>query len=124
EVRDQPGQFLDFLVCGERQDEARVPQGLKLDDLCDLDLADLPLYPRFLFLPVVHLAPRAGEVGIQAQLEFRVRGSLRELVCHNVRGWSPSPQPSPRKNGEREKKYYRAQSTMTVPSLSLFSTAR
>jgi hypothetical protein len=53
EVRDQPGQLLDFLVCGERQDETRVAQGLELDDLCDPDLADLPLHPRFLLFLVI-----------------------------------------------------------------------
>ena len=38
-----------------------------------------------------------GEVGAKR----RVRGTLRESVCHRFRGSSPSPQPSPRKNGAR-----------------------
>jgi len=47
-----------------------------------------------------------GEVGIQAQLEFRVRGALRESIYHRFRGSSPSPQPSPREErGEGEEKY-------------------
>jgi len=40
-----------------------------------------------------------GEVEIRGS-EFRVRGNLRESQC----GSSPSPQPSPRKSGAREKK--------------------
>src|SRR4051794_1414375 len=42
-----------------------------------------------------------GEVEIQAQLEFRVRGTLRESHCHHPRGGSPSPHPLPA-SGARE----------------------
>src|SRR6185312_915864 len=43
-----------------------------------------------------------GEVGIQAQLEFRVRG-YRSINWHRTRGESPSPRPSPREErGEGE----------------------
>jgi hypothetical protein len=44
-----------------------------------------------------------GEVGIQAQLEFRVRGSLRELNSHVLMERAPHPDPLPAKGGEREK---------------------
>ncbi|TPQ42779.1 hypothetical protein C2U70_00525 [Bradyrhizobium guangdongense] len=40
-----------------------------------------------------------GEVGAKR----RVRGSLRGSSSHRICGSSPSPQPSPRKNGERGK---------------------
>jgi hypothetical protein len=43
-MRDQPGQFADFVVARERQDEARRADGFKLDDLGDFDLADLPVH--------------------------------------------------------------------------------
>jgi len=47
-------------------------------------------------------SPRVrGEVEIQAQLEFRVRGTLRESRCHRRRGGSPSPHPLPA-SGARE----------------------
>src|SRR4051794_26412713 len=36
-----------------------------------------------------------GEVEIRAQLEFRVRGTLRGSSCHRRRGDSPSPHPLP-----------------------------
>jgi hypothetical protein len=32
-----------------------------------------------------------------------VRGTLSVLLSFGIRGGSPSPQPSPRKSGEREK---------------------
>jgi len=39
-----------------------------------------------------------GEVGAKR----RVRGALHESNSYFLRGDSPSPQPSPRKSGERE----------------------
>ena len=44
-----------------------------------------------------HLAPLAG----RGRREAPGEGALRESVCHRFRGSSPSPQPSPRKNGAR-----------------------
>ena len=64
--------------------------------------------------------PACGERSKFASSEFRVRGILHES-CSLREPLTPTL--SPRKSGEREK-LYRAQSTMTVPSLSPFSTAR
>ncbi|MGY4197135.1 hypothetical protein ACVIM9_006476 [Bradyrhizobium sp. USDA 4520] len=50
----------------------------------------------------LHLAPRAGRGRNASSDAFRVRGSLRERSYHRLCGDGPSPQPSPRKNGERE----------------------
>jgi hypothetical protein len=40
---------------------------------------------------------------MRAKRGFRVRGSLYESVSHLPGGESPSPQPSPRKSGVRER---------------------
>ncbi|MCP1974805.1 hypothetical protein AB7M56_008728 [Bradyrhizobium elkanii] len=48
-----------------------------------------------------HFAPRAGRGRNPSSDAFRVRGTLRERVYCRMHGGSPSPQPSPRKNGER-----------------------
>jgi hypothetical protein len=45
EMRDQPGQLLDFLVGRERQDEAGAADGFQFDDLGDFDLAHIPVHP-------------------------------------------------------------------------------
>ena len=45
EMRNQPGQFLDFLVGRQRQDEAGTADRLQLDDLGDFDLAYRPVHP-------------------------------------------------------------------------------
>src|SRR6202790_5698937 len=74
-MRNQPGQLLDFLVGGERQDEAGAADSLEFNDFCDPDLAYIPMHPAF---------------------------------------------PYPTEPVAR----YRAQSTITVPILSPFSTAR
>src|SRR5258708_21397602 len=47
-----------------------------------------------------HLAPRArGEVGIQAQLEFRVTGALRTLSTTAFADRAPHPNPLPLRTG-------------------------
>ncbi|MDD1518613.1 hypothetical protein DAA51_32215 [Bradyrhizobium sp. WBAH10] len=51
-------------------------------------------------------SPRVrGEAGFYAQRKIRVRGSFSKDGDRWTRGESPSPLPSPRKNGEREKSY-------------------
>jgi hypothetical protein len=47
EMRDQTGQFLDFLVGRERQDETGAADRLQFDDFCDFDLAYIPVHPAF-----------------------------------------------------------------------------
>ncbi|RXT45715.1 hypothetical protein B5V03_18770 [Bradyrhizobium betae] len=44
--------------------------------------------------------PACGERPTRAAR--RVRGTLRESICHRPCGDSPSPRPSPRKRGEGE----------------------
>jgi hypothetical protein len=47
EMRNQPGQFLDFLIAGQRQDKSRAADRFQLDDFGDFDLADIPVHPAF-----------------------------------------------------------------------------
>src|SRR5207245_282528 len=47
EMRNQPGQFPDFLVGRKRQDEAGAADRLQFDDFCDPDLAYSPVHPAF-----------------------------------------------------------------------------
>src|SRR5262245_45300386 len=69
-----------------------------------------------------HLAPLAGRGRIASPDAMRVRGTLRESNSHGARGDSPSPHPSPRKNGEREKRHLALPSDVVVlPTIRLFS---
>src|SRR4030088_201613 len=44
---NEPRQFPDFFVAGEREDEPGAADRLQFDDLGDFDLAYLPLHPAF-----------------------------------------------------------------------------
>jgi hypothetical protein len=46
-MRDQPRQFLDFLVGRERKDETGTADRLHFDGLGDFDPAHVPVHPAF-----------------------------------------------------------------------------
>ena len=99
EMRNQPGQFLDFLVGRERQDEAGAADRLQLDHLCDFDLAHGPVHPAFPSIVVLDrfsILPRAidddgAELVAFLHREMRLRGIRQRETAPRCYGCACPP---------------------------------
>src|SRR6266496_6423507 len=84
-MRDEPGQFLYFLVGRERKDETGAADRLHFDGLRDPDLAHGPVHPALplLMLAAKMLVSAAGRNGSSGAMERYGGCHMRSARCRN-----------------------------------------